>query len=55
MFINIIYILNKTNLKPVKPVARVRVRRGYLKPDPYPYPSNPYPGTRVGFQTRAMH
>ena len=42
-------------LLPAWPMARVWVWGGCLKLDPYPYPPNPYPGTRVGLRTRAMH
>ena len=38
--------------QPIKPISRVRVLRGLLNPNPYPYPHIPVASTRTGFQTR---
>ncbi|KAH9014470.1 hypothetical protein EDB85DRAFT_1899199 [Lactarius pseudohatsudake] len=43
-----------TRKKPAKPVIRVQVLNGYPTSYPYPYPSNPYPGTRAGEGWRAL-
>jgi hypothetical protein len=58
------YLLNKSGKhfetqpeKPAKPAAWVWVwvSNGYLKHDPYPYLSNPYPHTHAGLRTRDVH
>jgi len=56
------YLLNKSSKhfetqpeKPTKPAAHVWVSNGYLKHDPCPYLSNPYPHTRTGLRTRDVH
>jgi hypothetical protein len=55
LIILILEMASKVSEKPTKPVTRVWVLGGYLKLHPYPYPPNPYPGTRAGLQTRVMH
>ena len=47
--------VNKFLPNPCKPIMRVWVWGGYLTLYPYPYPSDPYPLTHVGFQTHDKH
>jgi hypothetical protein len=54
-FMRAIHPVACTSEKPAWPIMQVWVLDRYLMPDPYPYPPDPYPGTRAGLQTRDVH